>query len=100
MNYNAEQIKTLESYAIRILSQNCSPDAAKDKTLSRDSYLIFLDDGELSWFDIVKGSRSDIFDAYYDMFGRAIQSMKWTDGTVPAKVWSNQNQTKEVKKKK
>ncbi len=100
MNYNAEQIKILEGYSIRILSQNCSPEVAKDKSLPRDSYLMLLNDGEVSWFDIVKGTRSDIFDAYYDMFGGVIQFMKWTDGTVPSKTWGYVSQTKEVKKKK
>lgn len=100
MNYNAEQIRTLESYAIKILSQNCSPEAAKDKSLPRDSYLMSLDNGEVSWFDIAKGTRCDIFDAYYDMFGHVIQSMEWTDGTVPAKTWGNTQNVKEAKKKK
>lgn len=100
MNYNADQIKTLESYSIRILSQNCSPEAAKDKSLPRDSYLMSFDNGESSWFDVVKGTRSNIFDAYYDVFGHVIQSMEWTEGTVPDKVWGNTNTTKEVKKKK
>lgn len=100
MNYNAEQIKILESYGIKIISQNCSPEAAKDKSLPRDSYLMLLDNCENSWFDVVKGTRSSVFDAYYDMFGGVIQSMEWTDGTVPSKLWGNQNQTKEAKKKK
>jgi hypothetical protein len=100
MNYNAEQIKTLESYGIKILSQNCSPEAAKDKSLPRDSYLMSLNNGEFSWFDIAKGTRSDIFDAYYDMFGGVIKFMKWTDGTIPAKTWGYVSRAKEVKKKK
>jgi hypothetical protein len=100
MEYSSDQIKTLEKYGIKILSQNCSVEAAKDKTLPRDSYLILFDNGEKSWFDITKGVRGDIFDAYYDMFGNAIQSMKWTDGTIHDKMWGHMNKSKEVKKRK
>ena len=98
MTFNTEQIRALENYSIKIIVQNTSPESAKDKTLPRDSYLLHLDNGKDEWYDIVRGLRSNIFDAYYDMFGQVFVSMKWTDGKVPAKLWGNK-QSAETKKK-
>lgn len=99
MTFSMEQIRILEGYSIKIIVQNCDPSAAKDKTLPRDSYLLTLDNGTEQWYDVVRGSKSNIFDAYYDMFGQVFVSMKWTDGNVPAKLWGNK-QSSDVKKKK
>ena len=101
MTFNSEQIKRLENYMIKIIVQNCTPEAAKDPSLPRDSYLLRLDNGEDQWYDVVRGLQGNIFDAYYDTFGHCIQSMEWTDGKIPAKLWSNmQDGPSEAKKKK
>lgn len=101
MTFNSEQIKRLENYMIKIIVQNCTPEAAKDTSLPRDSYLLTLDNGEEQWYDVVRGLKGNIFDAYYDTFGHCIKSMEWTDGKIPAKLWSNmQDAPPETKKKK
>lgn len=99
LTFNAEQIRALESYGIKIIVQNTSPEAAKDKSLPRDSYLLTLDNGKEQWYDIVRGQKGPIFDAYYDMFGQVFVSMKWTEGTVPSKLWGYKS-SGEAKKKK
>jgi hypothetical protein len=46
---------------------------------------------KLICYDIVQaGSRVEIFDYYYDTYGKSgIQNIKWTDGNVNPRVWSN-----------
>jgi|AP86_3_1055499.scaffolds.fasta_scaffold00713_7 hypothetical protein len=87
-----------QKYGVIVICTNCQPLAAQDKTLPRNSYLIRCQDGEDMWYDIAMGSRSDIFDAYYDRFGDVMKRMEWTEGRINPKLWGSQ--VKESKKKK
>ena len=72
-----------------IIKTGCSPDAADDKTLPTNAYLLELKkDGE-TWFDIVMGESVGIFDTYYDMFGNVMQKMSYTKGTRQPATFDN-----------
>jgi hypothetical protein len=47
----------------------------------------------LMCYDVVHAvSKVEIFDYYYDTYGKnGIQDIKWTDGSVNTKLWSNSN---------
>ena len=95
-NVQVEDFK--QKYGITVIATNVSEEAAKDKSLPVDSYLLTLEsDGEV-WKDIVKGVKVKIFDAYYDTFGHCMKNMVYTDGTISAKLWGTKS--KETKKKK
>ncbi len=69
-----------------ILHKECDPSLAKDKSLPRDSYLVsYMKDDNLV-HDISRGTRTELFDYYYDNF-RNVTGIKWTDGTVNPKVY-------------
>ena len=84
-----------------IIKTGCTPDAANDKTLPTNAYLLELKkDGE-TWFDIVMGESVGIFDTYYDLFGNVMQKMSYTKGTrQPATFQNPMNPIKPKKKKK
>ena len=87
-----------QKYGVTVIATNCSKEAAQDKSLPVDSYLLTLQyDGE-TLLDIIKGVQGKIFDAYYDTFGNCMKDMVYTDGTMSAKLWGNK--VKETKKKK
>ena len=60
---------------INIIYSNCQPEAAADKSLPRDSYLVTYGDNQEEKFDIVQGLRSDIFDQYWDKY-RDVRAME------------------------
>lgn len=69
-----------------ILHQECDPTLAKDKQLPRDSYLVsYMKEDQLT-YDISRGSRTELFDYYYDNFG-VVKGIDWTDGTISPKVY-------------
>jgi hypothetical protein len=78
---------------IRVIKENCDLSAAKDKSLPLDSYIVEYDNGDGVCIDISQGLRVDIFDHYYDRYGNVI-SMKWTDGRVNPKLYSEQQKKK------
>ncbi len=80
-----------------VIQTNCTPEAAKDKSLPRDTYLVTYGDDGVEKYDIVQGLKLDIFDQYWDKY-RDFRGMEWTEGTVNPKMWGYS--PKENKKKK
>ena len=84
-----------------IIKTGCTPDAADDKTLPTNAYLLELKKDGDTWFDIVMGESVGIFDTYYDLFGDVMQKMSYTSGTrQPATFQNPMNPIKPKKKKK
>lgn len=99
MTLSTEDVKLFRSkYGVTVIHANCDPDAAEDKSLPSNSYLVTLHQEDEHWCDIVMGPASDIFDAYYDSFGGVVKSMGWTQGTRNPKLWGESNKTKSKKK--
>jgi len=72
-----------------IIKTGCTPDAANDKTLPTNAYLLELKKGEDTWFDLVMGDAVGVFDTYYDLFGDVMQKMSWTSGTRQPSQYNN-----------
>jgi len=72
-----------------IIKTGCTPDAADDKTLPTNAYLLELKKGDDTWFDIVMGEAVGVFDTYYDLFGDVMQKMSWTNGTRQPSTYNN-----------
>ena len=88
MNLNDQQIEVINSYGCKVIYTGCTKESAKDKSLPNNAYLLTLKKGEETWHDIVMGPRSDIFDAYYDMFGDVMKRMDYAEGTRNPKLWN------------
>ena len=72
-----------------IIMTGCTPDAADDKTLPTNAYLLELKKENDTWFDIVMGESVGIFDTYYDLFGNVMQKMSYTKGTRQPATFNN-----------
>ena len=84
-----------------IIMTGCTPDAADDKTLPTNAYLLELKKDNDTWFDIVMGESVGIFDTYYDLFGNVMQKMSYTKGTRQPATFNNPlNPIKPKKKRK
>ena len=82
MKFTDEQVATINASGCgcRVIATGITPDAAEDKKLPTNSYLMELEkDGE-KWFDIVMGGTVAIFDCYYDTFGHCVKKMSYTKG--------------------
>ena len=77
MKLTEEQIVDINNAGMgcTIIKTGCTPDAADDKTLPTNAYLLELKKGEDTWFDLVMGEAVGIFDTYYDMFGDVMKKM-------------------------
>jgi len=103
MKLTDEQIVTINmaGRGCTIIKTGCTPDAAEDKTLPTNAYLLELKKGDETWFDIVMGEAVGVFDTYYDLFGDVMQKMSYTRGTrQPAQFNNPMNPIKPKKKRK
>lgn len=88
-------ISDFKSKGVTVIHSDCSVEAANDRSLPVDSYLVTCDLDGIKWYDIVKGIRVTIFDCYYDAFGKNVmQKMVWTDGTISSRSWCIVNEGK------
>ena len=83
-----------------IIKTGCTPDAADDKTLPTNAYLLELKKDNDTWFDIVMGESVGIFDTYYDLFGNVMQKMSYTKGTRQPATFNNPLDPIKPKRKK
>ena len=100
---NDDVPKKENEYNINLLEANCDLEMGKNKKLPRNSYIVSYMANGVVHYDIIVGDKTNIFDCYYDSLGKgSIQSIMYTDGQVPAKLFSkkkylNSNRgTKEV----
>ena len=103
MKLTDEQIVTINmaGRGCTIIKTGCTPDAAEDKTLPTNAYLLELKKGDETWFDIVMGEAVGVFDTYYDLFGDVMQKISYTKGTRQPATFNNpMNPIKPRKKKK
>lgn len=71
---------------VKIIHKDCDVEAAKNKSLPLNSYLVSYSDKGIVKYDVVQGTQVSIFDHYYDEY-RNLISMKWTDGRVNPKTY-------------
>ena len=75
-------------YGCEILLEKTTLEKAKNSSLPNDTYLIWYQEENEQHLDVVRGSRVNIFDMYYDKYGaEAIQRMEIGYGRVNSKLW-------------
>ena len=90
MKLTEEQISTINTAGggCYIIQTGITPDAAEDKKLPTNAYLMECEkDGDI-WFDVVMGDTVGIFDTYYDLLGNVIKKMSYCKGTRPPHMWN------------
>ena len=97
--YGKEEKNILpSSYGCEILLQNTTLDRAKDSSFPNDAYLIWYNDGE-DHLDLVRGTRTRIFDMYYDKYGPGvIQKIDFGYGRTNPKLWGYKQPDKKKKR--
>ena len=86
---------------MRHLKRDCQPEAAKDRRLPSNSYLISYNDGTKIAHDKVMSSKQvDIFDYYWDNYKDTKMIWKQTEGRINPRLWLEQQEDKGKKRKR
>tara|TARA_B100000927_G_scaffold269303_1_gene244657 strand:- start:355 stop:672 length:318 start_codon:yes stop_codon:yes gene_type:complete len=85
---NDEVAQVKDKYSLTILNAGCSLQDAQNKKLPTNSYLVtYLDMKKGSehyedHYDIVMGTKVNIFDCYHDKIGKRLKAIGYTGGSV------------------
>lgn len=72
----------------KVVHEKCEKEAAKDKSLPVNSYLVtYLLENKLTYDIVICNKRANAFDIYWDKYRENLKSIEWTDGKVSAKTW-------------
>tara|TARA_B100002019_G_scaffold21612_1_gene16384 strand:+ start:1823 stop:2092 length:270 start_codon:yes stop_codon:yes gene_type:complete len=73
---------------VTVLKQNCDPKEAEDRSLPYICYLISYNvDGKVTYDLAMTGKEVDLFDYYYDLYGKDFIEFKQSEGRVNPKLW-------------
>jgi len=93
-----ERIIVPSSYGCDILLENTTVEQAKDSSFPNDAYLIWYIVDEKESIDLVRGSRTRIFDMYYDKYGSGVvQKIDFGYGRTNPKLWGYKQPEKKKK---
>ena len=90
-----------EEYSCQILLEKTSLEKANDKSFPTDAYLVWynVDGNEL--LDVTRSSKqSNIFDMYYDRYGKNLKRIEFGFGTINPTQWGYQQPEKKKRRRK
>ena len=98
-----EKSKIKSEYGCEMLVENgsmqdvCSPEYPTDAYII--SYSVF-ESGKLgeTKYDLTRGTKTNLFDMYYDKFKHGLKNIEYGKGTISPKVWGHR--VKQASKKK
>ena len=84
------------------LFENCNPQEDNNTKLPYTAYLVWYKVDEEIRYDIAMGDKTvDIFDVYYDKYGKdGFIGMKQSEGRVPPNRWNVEPPKSEKKRKR
>jgi hypothetical protein len=98
-DFSEEKNILSSNYGCEIILEKTTIESANDKSFPSDAYLIWYVLENESFLDLVRGSKSNIFDMYYDKCGpNSIQKIDFGYGRSNPRTWGNL--PKENKKKR
>ena len=94
-----EKLSIPPRYGCQILLENTTLEVAKDSSFPNDAYLIWYIIEGKNYLDLCRGTRSRIFDLYYDKFGSGvIQKIDFGYGRTNPKIWGYKSPDKKKRK--
>ena len=87
-------------YSCQILLEKTTLAKAKDRSLPRDGYLVWYNVEGEELLDVTRsGKQSNIFDMYYDRYGKELKRIEWGYGTINPSQWGYKQSEKKKKRK-
>ena len=98
--WSSEERKNVSNYGCQLLVDDASEEQVQDRKLPTDTMIItYKTEGKLHR-DLVRGPRVNVFDLYYDKFGKdSIQKIDYGHGTINPAQWGYKPPEKRKRRK-
>tara|TARA_B100000287_G_C20090783_1_gene566371 strand:+ start:34 stop:390 length:357 start_codon:yes stop_codon:yes gene_type:complete len=98
--WTTEDKKNISNYGCQLLVDDASQEQIQERKLPTDTMIVtYSKDGKV-YKDLCRGPRVNIFDLYYDKFGKdALQKIDYGHGTVNPGQWGYKAPEKKRRRK-
>jgi len=87
-------------YACEILVSNGTLSDVYTSQAPNDAWVVKYTTDNKDCLDLSRGTKTKLFDMYYDKFKTGLKSIEYGSGTVSPKLWGYQTKTARKKKRK
>ena len=89
------------AYSCQVLLENTTLEKANDKSLPNDGFLVWYNVEGNELLDVTRsGKQSNVFDLYYDRYGKDLKRIEWGFGTINPSQWGHQQPEKKRGRKR
>ena len=98
--WTKEERDLFSNYGCQLLVENATEEQQGDRAMPTDASVIWYKVGDQLYKDMVRGPRVNLFDLYFDKFGKgAIQKIDYGKGTVNPARWGYKAPVKKKRRK-
>ena len=98
--WSAEEKKLIGTYGCQLIYEDATQEQLVDRKVPTDTMIVTYKKEEKVHRDLCRGSKINIFDLYYDKFGKgSLVSIDWGHGTVKPSQWGYKPPEKKRKKR-
>ena len=95
-----ERESSKDRYCCEILVSNGSLDDVNSRQVPTDAFIVKYVVNDKNVLDLTRGTKTKIFDMYWDKFKEGLQSIEYGSGTISPKLWGHQSASPKKKKRK
>ena len=88
------------NYGCEIILTNVTLKEAMTGKAPTDAHVITYEVDDKVTYDLTRGSRTDLFDMYYDKFKKGLKSIAYGSGNIKPNLWGYRTKDTKGKKRK
>ncbi len=98
--WSTEEKESIKAqYGCEFIVENGSYEDVCTKKAPSDAFIVKYMHEEKICFDLTRGSRTSLFDMYYDKFGLNVKSIDYGYGTIKPNLWGYKSPQQKKKRK-
>ena len=98
--WSSEEKKLIGTYGCQLITEDASQEQLMNKKVPTDAMIISYKVKDKVYMDLVRGPRVNIFDLYFDKFGKgSVQKIDYGHGTISPTQWGYKPPEKRKRRK-
>ena len=98
--WSAEEKKLIGTYGCQLINEDATQEQLMNKKVPTDSMIVTYKSKEKVYKDLCRGSKVNIFDLYFDKFGKgSVQKIDYGHGTISPTQWGYKPPEKRKRRK-
>ena len=95
-----EKSKIKSQYGCEMLVENGSLQDVSAQDVPTDAYIVTYTLDDQVKYDLTRGTKTNLFDMYYDKFKQGLRDIKYGQGNISPKLWGYRNKQAGKKKRR